>query len=79
MCLCVGLCARNCCPVQLIVLARSYKAMEEESRSKSAKAERLLVAADARTKDAQDQVRDAWYGTQGVVHFEITFKASPLT
>lgn len=31
--------------------------MEQESRSKAAKAERLLAEADARTKEAKEQVR----------------------
>ena len=42
--------------MQLILLARSHKSMEEESRSKAAKAERLLAEEAARTKEAKDQV-----------------------
>lgn len=61
-------CARNG-PMQLIVLARSHKSMEEESRSEAAKAERLLAEAAARTKEAKDQVLCPQLGSpQTVTH-----------
>lgn len=45
-------------PSQLILLARGYKSLEEDSRCKAVEAERRLVEAETQTKLLQEQVRD---------------------